>query len=350
VTIDHLALARARRALTEAGLDPDEPLERASSVTNEVWLSPRYVIRVNRKLSQRLRREAILGPRLPPEVGYPPIVAYGGELGADYLIVQRVPGQPLTRLWPAMTDFERRRAVTQLARILRRLHETPKPPALPAPDHAPELLDPTRLPLVAPLLDALDELATCTGLDTGLLADARHLVLASTAALEPYPTDHLVHGDLHLQNVLWDGFVVTALVDFEYARGAPADLDLDMFLRFCARPGWFVPDELVPLTRAEDYAAVPYWLRDEYPELFSHPYLLDRLLLFGLSHDVYDLLTEVREGPLPVGVSDLPTSHAYKRIEATLRGRSHLHRFAGHHAWDELASDQEPREPLIPDR
>ena len=59
------ALARARRALEEAGLPVDLPLERASSVTNEVWLSDRYVVRVNRQPNQRLRREAALGPLLP---------------------------------------------------------------------------------------------------------------------------------------------------------------------------------------------------------------------------------------------------------------------------------------------
>ena len=66
------ALARARRALEEAGLPVDLPLERASSVTNEVWLSDRYVVRVNRQPNQRLRREAALGPSCRPRSGTPP--------------------------------------------------------------------------------------------------------------------------------------------------------------------------------------------------------------------------------------------------------------------------------------
>src|SRR5947208_2790105 len=84
---DTFAMARARRALMEAGLDEHAPLERASSVTNEVWLSPDLVIRVNRQPNQRLRREAFLGPILPPTVDYPEVVAYGGQLGADWLIM-----------------------------------------------------------------------------------------------------------------------------------------------------------------------------------------------------------------------------------------------------------------------
>ena len=59
------AEARARKALSDAGLDYTMPLTRASSVTNEVWLTEGYAIRVNRKPNQRLRREAFLGPLLP---------------------------------------------------------------------------------------------------------------------------------------------------------------------------------------------------------------------------------------------------------------------------------------------
>ena len=84
-----MAMARARHALLQAGLDSTVPLEPASSVTNEVWLTPTHVVRVNRRPNQRLRREAILGPSLPSEIGYPMVVAYGGRMGADYLVIGR---------------------------------------------------------------------------------------------------------------------------------------------------------------------------------------------------------------------------------------------------------------------
>lgn len=94
---DAFALARARRALSEAGLDLGTPLTRASSVTNEVWFAGDLVVRVNRQPNQRLRREATLGPMLPPAVRYPEVVAYGGQLGADWLILKRRPGTALSR-------------------------------------------------------------------------------------------------------------------------------------------------------------------------------------------------------------------------------------------------------------
>ncbi|MEO6628503.1 MAG: hypothetical protein ABIP03_08015, partial [Aquihabitans sp.] len=81
-----LARARAMRALGEAGL-ASEGLTRADSVTNEVWLTDDYVIRVNRDASLRLYREAVLSQVLPEEVGYPTLVQHGGEIGSDWLIL-----------------------------------------------------------------------------------------------------------------------------------------------------------------------------------------------------------------------------------------------------------------------
>ena len=42
-----LALIRARRAMAAAGFEPNIPIERASSVTNEVWLTQDAVLRIN---------------------------------------------------------------------------------------------------------------------------------------------------------------------------------------------------------------------------------------------------------------------------------------------------------------
>src|SRR6478609_9048032 len=213
---DSFALARARQALEEAGLPLDLALERASSVTNEVWLSDRYAVRVNRRPDQRLRREAAIGPLLPPEVGYPPVEAYGGQLGKDWLIVHRVPGLPLSRCWPTMTRDERRRAVGQIADKLRALHQFDCPDDVPG-DDASQLLGPHTFRAVDPLLAALDRAASLPQVDGGLIDRVRAMVLDTCSTVEPYDQHTFVHGDLTFENVLWDGQVVTALLDFEFS-------------------------------------------------------------------------------------------------------------------------------------
>src|SRR5690606_25956516 len=187
------------------------PLRRASSVTNEVWIADEYVIRVNRRLDPRLRREAHLAPFLPPEVRYPEIVAYGGKPGSDWLILKRVPGEVLARCWPTMSALERREATHQLAAALRALHRTEAPPDLPEIDStAPQLLSNRTFSPVMPLLVAIDRLRELPHMEPDLLDRAEAMVAEHARDLTPFDATTLVHGDLTFENVLWDGKRISA--------------------------------------------------------------------------------------------------------------------------------------------
>lgn len=326
---DSFAMARARRALGEAGLDMHLPLTRASSVTNEVWVSDDYVVRVNRQPNQRLRREAVLGPILPAEIGYPEIVAYGGQLGADWLVMRRVPGNVLSRCWPTMSIDERQSAVRQISFILRRLHRFELPTDLPEID-TPQLLGGHGFRAVDPLLQALDQAETLPHVNRSLIEATRRLVLDTGAAIEPFAVPTAVHGDLHFENVLWDGSTVTALLDFEWCRPGPPDLDLDVFLRFCAYPYLHVAEDYEHLTRAEDYADVPGWMSDVYAELFDVPNVFERTRIYSIAYDVRELLLF----PPARSPRELSKHHPYNRLERTIDGRSHLDRLAGTMSFD----------------
>ncbi|MEQ8840351.1 MAG: aminoglycoside phosphotransferase family protein [Acidimicrobiales bacterium] len=316
-----MAMARARHALLQAGLDSTVSLEPASSVTNEVWLTPTHVVRVNRRPNQRLRREAILGPSLPDEIGYPMVVAYGGRMGADYLVLKRIEGKPLAHWWPSMEPTQRREAVRQLAAKLRRLHHTPGPADLPAID-APQMLRDETLSPVMSLLVALDQARSLAHVDRGLIDDVERMVFDLTPSIEPFVSEFLVHGDLTFENVLWNGERITAILDFEWARTAPADVDLDVFLRMCCLPQLHVGDDLVPHTRPADYADIPWWLREDYPELFDVPRQFDRLRLYAIAYDIRDLTMF----PPPAPASRLNEHHSLNRLRRTIVGNSHLDR------------------------
>lgn len=317
-----MAMARARHALLHAGLDSTVPLEPASSVTNEVWLTPSHVVRVNRRPNQRLRREAILGPSLPAEIGYPMVVAYGGRMGADYLVLKRIEGAPLAHQWPTMTVEQRRTAVSQIAKKLQRLHQTPGPADLPVID-APQMLRGETLSPVMSLLVSLDQARSLAHVDRGLIDDIEKMVYELTPAIEPFDSQFLVHGDLTFENILWDGEQITAILDFEWSRPSPADVDLDVFLRMCCLPHLHVADEFFDVTRPEDYAEVPYWLREDYPELFNVPRQFDRLRLYAIAYDIRDLTTF----PPPAPAKHLNEYHSLNRLRRTVVGESHLDRF-----------------------
>lgn len=319
-TSDAFALARARQALRKAGLPDDPSLVRASSTRNEVFVGEAYVVRVNRQPNQRLRREAHLCRFLPQEQWAPTVVAYGGEVGADFLIVKRVHGAPLARAWPMMSQPQRRSAISQLCLAITKLHHTPTPVQVPRVDNQPYLIDPRCVTPLVPMLLALDDLRH-KGVDPSIIDAAEDLANAIGDAVADYDQRQLIHGDLTFENVLWDGVQLSGVLDFEWCRGAPVDLELDVLLRMSAYPHAHVAADLEAITRAADYEQIPEWLAEFQPAMFRHPRLYDRLRLYAMAFDVKDLLTnpasriDATLGPLHplVRLHDLLTDGGYLR-------------------------------------
>ena len=320
---DRLSELRARRAMAGARVDPELTLVPVESVTNEVWSAGDVIIRVNRRIHSRLRREAELAPVLPPEVRYPKLLAAGEGSGADWVVLAKVPGTPLVRCWPGLTTDERHRAIDELASAVRALHDVKAPVDQALADDPPQLLQPGAL-ATEPLLAGLERARHLPYVDRGLIAEAEGFVRALRWVLDPFEASTLIHGDLHFQNVLWDGEHVSALLDLEFARPAPPDLDLDVFLRFCCYPFLFVPESREAEAVASAYEDVPFWFRDAYPSLFANERLFDRLRLYALAFDVKDLLSYPPRKPL----GQLSAHHPYRRMAEVLRGESHLDRLA----------------------
>jgi aminoglycoside phosphotransferase (APT) family kinase protein len=319
VGVTPLAQLRALQALEEAGVPRPRMLRPASSVTNEVWIADDVVIRINRRVDGRLRREAALADHLPPELGYPKVVAYGGRPGADFLIVERVPGNVLSRCWPTMSSEERHSAVRQLAGKLRVLHSTRTPRGLPALD-APQLLEAGSFTPIARLERSLAQVRDLPHVDRGLVDAIAMLVHELAPTIMPFGDATLVHGDLTFENLLWDGQRLTAVLDFEWSRGAPPDVDLDVLLRMCAYPFLHVAADYEKQTRPVDYVDVPRWLADDYPDLFGAPRLADRLTVYAVAYDVRELLAFPPQMP----ARSLSPYHPLNRLQNAVRGAGHL--------------------------
>jgi aminoglycoside phosphotransferase len=311
---------RARTALDAAGLDPSVPLERASSVTNEVWLTPTHVVRVNRAHDNRLAREAMIARILPDAVGYPLIVAHGGHHGEDWLVAKRVPGTPLAHCWPDLSARERRRAITGLATRLAAIHATRAPVDIPPIAGTPQLLEVGSFDPTPPVIAALEQAVRLSHVDPLVIREAIDLVQRVAGALQPFTATTLVHGDVTFENVLWHDGEITALLDVEWARQGPRDLDLDIVLRCCAYPQLHVAERFEATTRAEDYEEVPGWLAEDYPGLFAFPSQIDRMRVYSIAYDVRDLLAT----PPTTSVKDLSPLHAYHRLARVVQRHSYL--------------------------
>ena len=319
-----VAQARARQALADAGFAADGPLTPLRNLTNEVWLTDQHMIRLNRRHDARLRKEMDLARVLPPEVGYPAILAYGGEQGDDYLVTERPQGQVLAHAWPMLNPSQRQQAVVGLAAMLRALHQVRYPAETPPIADPPLLHSVDRVAPTEKVVAALQLVERHAHVDRALIDDLRAMIRDLTLALEPFDSPTMIHGDLHFENVLWDGHQVAGLLDFKWSRPAPADLELDVLLRYCALPFIYVDGNRRRLVTAEAHAQVPWQLADACPELFGSPRQFDRMRVYSIAHDVRELLLY----PPPLPVDRLPEHHPHRRLQRMVQGQSHLDHLA----------------------
>lgn len=317
---DRLAATRARRALQGIGIDAPAVLERAQSTRNEVHVSSHHVVRVNRQPDQRLRREGELCRDLPDRRWTPKVLGYSGRTGFDFVVVERKPGVPLSRAWPAMDQRRRRVVISEFAEALRTLHSTPTPLAASRIPRTPHLLDPGAVSPVVPILMGVDELAARRTVDRMLLQDIADLVNDHGSALDDYSEATLIHGDLSLENVMVDIKGLSAILDFEWSRGAPADLELDVLLRFLRYPEVHVPIDVSGSLSSLDFEDVPSWLAEDYPELFDHPRIVERLGLYCVAFDMAELIRM----PDVTSLSEMGPLHPVRRLTALLDGVSPL--------------------------
>lgn len=121
----------------------------------------------------------------------------------------------------------------------------------------------------------------------------------------------VVHRDAHLRNVLWHANgSIAALVDLEWARLGPCDLELQPLLR--PEPG-HPADLLARLGRT-------------YPALISHPEIVQRLWLYDLAFTLRHLLVWPATGEVPF----LPDFHPLRRLPLILESPQYLERMLDH--------------------
>jgi aminoglycoside phosphotransferase (APT) family kinase protein len=313
------AITRRRRALVAAGLDPDLPMTRVESYANEVWVGDEVVVRLNHPdlpgaAPDRLLREAQIAARVGPEVRYPALVAVGADPKDElaWIVARRAPGVQLGRAWPSLSPVARERAIHDLSAALAALHATPLT-GLPALAQQP----PHTLPL-AEILVLIDSLVD-DGHDRGLLGEVAAFVDACWPAFANAPRC-LAHGDPHLENVLWDGTHVSALLDLEWSQAAWLECDLEILLAVSAHPALFAAADYADALHPADYADIPRWLAAACPAWFASPRLLDRLELLLVSRTLGTL-----DGVPPAARAHDPAIVLrFDHLRSVLDGASHL--------------------------
>lgn len=304
-------------------------LERIPGASNEVWIAGDYILRVSPlSMTTRLLSEAALLDWLPEETLRPGLVAFGREAYGNWIVVERRPGQMVNDIWADLDEDERRGIVFQIAHALRAVHSTR------VPFHAEWPLDPPQsiesfaqypsFLSVERIVELFHYAASLRHVNQDIIGQAIDAVTSRRGAFNDRPADFgVVHGDFHFENVLVDKGTVTALVDFEWACTGPPDVDLDVMMRFCMSPELHSGSGKSP--QPGSLRRVPTWLAEAYPEMFAHPKLRDRLIVYSLAYDARHL---VRNPPRVDMRLDSPLA-PLNRISQTLKGNHHLQLLPG---------------------
>lgn len=305
------AVARRRlaRVAAAAGLSLTGGEVFVESGSNDTWLFPDSVLRVCwRGDTDRLVREAELAAVLPDGVPGPQVLDHGRDDALSWMLVKRHHATSLWHAWqsepaPVLRDY-----VRQLADIMRRLHEWQPPTAVLTRYRAAEVpateTDPVRIaastltPLSAPLLHRLIEHARDRTYVDGSVLDR---IAARLDHVGRVPIDRsadvLLHADCTPANVLIRDGRIIALLDFEWSRLGPRDIELTLpsFWAWVDGQGdGQSPDDGRP-------AIVP-WLTEAYPELATTP---DRLWLYRTGFALRGLIHWPAYAPEP----DLSRAH-----------------------------------------
>lgn len=257
------------------------------SNNNDVWRLEAGYLRVAWRGDRgRLAREAELLRKLRGAVPVPEVLDCGGDDRLSWSLTAAVPGTPLDGLctWPPPAGL--RDIAREAAALLRTLHSWPVPVdlagMLASPAADPDPLRRAGAELVLPPSSALGLIPVARQLpfvDHGVLdaAAGRMRDLGDVADADGHI---LLHGDFYLSNVLVRDGHASALIDFEFARTGPPDLELISVIRALdveTRLGVYRPPLLA-------------WLAEDYPELFAAPDLGRRLWRYAIAYTIRQII------------------------------------------------------------
>jgi aminoglycoside phosphotransferase (APT) family kinase protein len=278
------------------------------SGSNDTWFLPgETVLQVcYRGDVDRLVREAELLAVLPGSVPGPAVLDYGHDRLMSWIIVKRVHAGSLWYAWDSEPAAVLRSYISQLAQIMRSLHSWQPPAAVLARYAAAECpeaeTDPvaiaasTLTPLSVSQLGRLIEHAR-----TQLFADQD--VLDTIAARLAEVTGHItisrdadvtLHGDCTPANVLVRDGQVVALLDFEWSRRGPRDIEATL----PAFSAWADGPPMLP------------WLAEFYPELFDVPGFGQRQWFYRAGFALRGIIHWPAFAPEP----ELPKNHGLRQL------------------------------------
>lgn len=304
----------------DAGLRSVDGAVRLPSASNEAWKIGDIVVRISWSGDrERASREVSVLEHLPASVPHPEVLGDGTTGGRTWTLTRWVPGDVAVATWRSMSSGSRDRFAGQLADALAALHQWSPPAEVreqvarrPSAASVHDLIGQDVNPLpIDRALDLVDEAKRAPHADPAVI-DAVAERLRELRAFDVVGFDStVIHGDIHLRNVVEIDNSLQTLLDFEWVRLGPPDLDLQAFLR---------------AEEEADSGDVITRLAEHHPGIVAHPKIVERLWLYDLACTLRDVIV----CPASTPPADLPSHHPLRRLPVIVASATYIERLLGH--------------------
>ena len=269
------------KLLASHRLDCRNPVKTNTGFRNEVWLTDDYAVKRYGKENRSGLLKEQWSYTHTQSTHIPALIASG----EDYMILERIHGTGLFRLWRDMTDRERENTVAEIAEIIREVNAVDwhsEAEIFRISDHYGRDL----LTQIEKTTAALTE----TGGIHPELADRVMVYARQNIHVLDNAELYTVYNDLHFDNLIVTENGRINLIDYEMLNAAPRDLVLDVWQRMLIHPFTYANEDDHELTVPEDYSMILRWLKQYAPELFGHPHVRERVNLYGIAYELHLLM------------------------------------------------------------
>ena len=272
------------------GFGDDTPVMTNVGFRNQVYLGDRAVLKVYPEDNGR----GYLMERWFLETAKLDCIPKLYAAGKNWILMERIHGTGLFRLWRDMTDDEREETVKKIAAIARSVSETNLSGSEAFLSYSSNYRD----ELLQTIRQLSEKLCSISGIPEELLDRATSYVNRYAHVLDDDRL-YLVYNDLHFDNLLVTDSGRVILLDFEMLEIAPKDLVLDVWQRMLIHPFTYANEEDHPHTHRDDYRNLLIWMQRYAPSLFAHPEVRRRVNLFGIRYEL-DILCDYPMAEWPI--------------------------------------------------
>lgn len=298
--IDSKDLKIIEHILSKNGLDVGSGVKRyTNGITNRVYAAgDKYVIKIEGDFEHTKKifahQKEIIDKLISIGVKTPKIMDSGEIDGKAYLLMEKLRGTNIVYDWLKFNMKQKENFISQLAEQLKKIHSI--------------TFDAYSIPIssgqnFSNLKDAIKRVVNFTHIEKDGLEkeDASNIDFLeefyekNLPMLDEEHTAVMVHNDVHLENIFYEGDEITGIIDFDWTSQAPKDYELRMITGVFREPKYAVEKRLEPLYENYKMTEEFGFLKKYYPELFKVNKLANRIRLYYLEKTIR-MVTDYQKG------------------------------------------------------